>query len=200
MTRTRTSAGRAAALPEPAVVTTPQKRFYVLRVFTSMEAVVKTYIDQEVKRLAMEDLIGDVLIPTETVIEMKEGKKKIKNRVFFPGYLLVEMILNEKSRHLLLEAPNVMGFAGNPQDPPPLRREEVDRILGRVEEKRGSMTVEIPFQVEDKVKINDGPFKDFVGSVKEINQEKRKLKVLVSIFGRSTPVEVDFLQVTTNLS
>jgi transcriptional antiterminator NusG len=164
-----------------------------------MEEAVKTYIEQEIVRLGLDDLFGDILIPTEVVIEMKEGKKKEKKRTFFPGYLLVEMILNEKTRHLLLESPNVLGFAGNPQDPPPLRKEEVDRILGRVEEKRTSVTVDIPFHVDEKVKINDGPFKDFVGSIREINQEKRKLKVLVSIFGRSTPVEVDFLQVTTNL-
>lgn len=165
-----------------------------------MEAAVKTYIAQEIERLELQELFGEILIPTEEVIEMREGKKKVKTRTFFPGYLLVEMILNEKSRHLLLEAPNVMGFAGNPMDPPPLRREEVDRILGRVEEKRGSVTMDIPFQVDDKVKINDGPFKDFVGAIKEINHEKRKLKVLVSIFGRSTPVEVDFLQITTNIT
>ena len=181
-------------------VVAPVKRFYVLRVFTSMEAAVKTCIEQEIERLSLQELFGDILIPTEEVIEMKEGKKKVKTRTFFPGYLLIEMILNEKSRHLLLESPNVMGFAGNPMDPPPLRREEVDRILGRVEEKRGSVTMDIQFEVDDKVKINDGPFKDFVGAIKEINHEKRKAKVLVSIFGRSTPVEVDFLQITTNIS
>ncbi len=188
-----------SAFPE-AEAATPLKRYYVLRVFTSMEAAVKTYIVQEIERLDLHDLFGDILIPTEEVIEMKEGKKKIKTKTFFPGYLLIEMILNGKSRHLLLESPNVMGFAGNPMDPPPLRREEVDRILGRVEERRGSVSMEIPFQVDDRVKINDGPFKDFVGAIKEINHEKRKAKVLVSIFGRSTPVEVDYLQITTNIS
>jgi transcription termination/antitermination protein NusG len=178
----------------------PKKHYYVIRVYTSQEATVKTYIEQEVKRLEMQDRIGDVLIPMETIVEMREGKKRIKNKVFFPGYLLVEMVLDEKTRHLITNSPCFLGFAGNVQDPQPLRPEEVDRILGRVEEKRGTMTVDIPFQVDDKVKINDGPFKDFIGSIKEINQEKRKLKVLVSIFGRSTPVEVDFLQVTTNIS
>ena len=127
-------------------------------------------------------------------------KKREKKRVFFPGYILVEMVLNPDSKHLITNAPNVIGFADNTQDPQPLRKTEVDRILGRVEEKRGQVTVDIPFMVEDKVKINDGPFKDFIGSIKEINHEKRKLKVLISIFGRSTPVEVDFLQVSTNIS
>jgi len=148
----------------------------------------------------MEEMIGDVLIPIETVIEMREGKKRIKNRVFFPGYILIEMVLNDKTRHLITNTPGFLGFAGNPQDPQPLRPEEVNRVLGRVEEAQANATEIIPFQVEDKVKINDGPFKDFIGSIKEINQEKRKLKVLVSIFGRSTPVEVDFLQVTTNIT
>lgn len=194
------SAKSTKSTSQPTEVSPPVKRFYVLRVFTSMEAVVKTAITQEIERLGLQELFGDILIPTEEVVEMKEGKKKIKTRTFFPGYILIELVLNEKSRHLLLEAPNVMGFAGNPMDPPPLRREEVDRILGRVEEKRGSVTMDIQFQVDDKVKINDGPFKDFVGAIKEINHEKRKAKVLVSIFGRSTPVEVDFLQITTNIS
>ena len=179
---------------------TTKLRFYVLRVFTSQEAAVKTYIEQEVKRLGLDELVGEILIPTETIVEMKEGKKKVKNKVFFPGYLLIEMVLDVKTRHLITNTPGFLGFAGNPQDPQPLRQDEVDRVLGRVEEKRATMTVEFPFQVDDKVKINDGPFKDFIGAVKEINQEKRKLKVLVSIFGRSTPVEVDFLQVTTNIS
>ncbi len=177
-----------------------QKRYYVLRVYTGQENDVKTYLQQEVARLELEDRVGEVLIPSENVIEMKDGKKKEKNRVFFPGYILIEMVLDAVTQHLINDAPNVLGFAGNPKDPQPLRREEVNRVLGRVVEKRGQVVVEIPFQVEDKVKICDGPFKDFIGSIKEINQEKRKLKVLVSIFGRSTPVEVDFLQVTTNIS
>jgi len=177
-----------------------KKRYYVLRVFTSQEAQIKTYLEQEAKRLGLEDSIGEMLIPTETIIEMKDGKKKVKSKTFFPGYLMVEMVLDDKTRHLISNTPGFLGFAGHPTDPQPLRPDEVDRVLGRVEEKRVSATVEVLFQVDDKVKISDGPFKDFIGSVKEINHEKRKLKVLVSIFGRSTPVEVDFLQVTTNIN
>ncbi len=177
-----------------------EKQWYVLRVFTSLEDTVKTYIEQEIEHLELQEQIGSVLIPTETVIEMRDGKKKVKNKVFFPGYILIEMNLNPDTHHLITNTPNVIGFAGNPKDPQPLSSVEVDRILGRVEEKKGQVTVDIPFQIEDKVKINDGPFKDFIGSIKEINHEKRKLKILVSIFGRSTPVEVDFLQVTTNIS
>ncbi len=177
-----------------------KKRWYVLRVFTGQEETVKTFFEQEVERLQLQDTFGDVLIPSEKVIEMRDGKKREKIRVFFPGYLLVEIELTPGTQHLITNAPNVIGFAGNPKDPQPLRLDEVNRILGRVEEKRGQVTVDIPFQVEDQVKISDGPFKDFIGAIKEINHEKRKLKVLVSIFGRSTPVEVDFLQVSTNIS
>jgi len=178
----------------------PKRGWFILRVFTGKEELVKTYLEQQVKYLGYGERIGDILIPTESVIEMRDGKKREKKRVFFPGYLMVEMVLDPDIRHMLANAPNVIGFAGNPQDPQPLRREEMDKVLGRVEEKRGQVLIEVPFQVEDKVKINDGPFKDFIGSIKEINHEKRKLKVLVSIFGRSTPVEVDFLQVTTNIA
>lgn len=174
--------------------------WYVLRVFTGKEELVKTYLEQHLKSQGFSESIGEVLIPTETVIEMRDGKKRDKKRVFFPGYLLVEMSLDPKVRHLIINAPNVIGFAGNPKDPQPLRTEEVDRIMGRVLERSGQIMVDIPFEVDDKVKINDGPFKDFIGSIKEINHEKRKLKVLVSIFGRSTPVEVDFLQVSTDIS
>jgi len=177
-----------------------EKRWFVLRVFTSKEDLVKTYLEQQIKQLGFQDRMGEVLIPKETVIEMRDGKRRDKKRVFFPGYLLVEMIPDPDIKHMIVNAPNIIGFAGNPKDPQPLSTNEVNRILGRIEEKRGQVMVEIPFEVEDKVKINDGPFKDFIGSIKEINHEKRKLKVLVSIFGRSTPVELDFLQVTTNIA
>jgi len=177
-----------------------EKNWYVLRVFTGKEDLVKTYLEQHIEHLNIQDRVGEVLIPTETVIEMRDGKRRDKKRVFFPGYILIEMALDLKIRHMIVNAPNVIGFAGNPKDPQPLKMSEVNRILGRIEEKRGQVLVDIPFEVDDKVKINDGPFKDFIGSIKEINHEKKKLKVLVSIFGRSTPVEVDFLQVTTNIT
>jgi len=177
-----------------------EKHWYVLRVFTGKEEQVKTYLDQHIERLGLRDTISEVLIPSETVIEMRDGKRRDKKRVFYPGYMLVEMTLEPRAKYMLVNAPNVIGFAGNPKDPSPLRLSEVNRILGRVEEQRDKVTIDIPFEVDDKVKITDGPFKDFIGSIKEISHEKRKLKVLVSIFGRSTPVEVDFLQVTVNIS
>lgn len=177
-----------------------EKKWYVLRVFTGKEDLVKTYLDQHVKSMGMQDRVGEVLIPTETIIEMRDGKRRDKSRVFFPGYILVEMVLELDIKYMISNAPNVIGFAGNAKDPQPLKQDEVDRVLGRIVEKQAHVMIDILFEVDDKVKISDGPFKDFIGTVKEINHEKRKLKVLVSIFGRSTPVEVDFLQVTTNIT
>lgn len=175
--------------------------WYVAHVFTGQEGRVKEYLEREIERLGYQEYINQILIPAEEIIEMRDGKKRVKTRNFFPGYLLVEMELINETKHLVTNTPGVIGFVGGSgNDPEPLQAHEVDRILGRVEEKAGTSTVEIPFGIDDQVKINDGPFKDFQGTIKEINAEKRKLKVLVSIFGRETPVEVDFLQVSTDFS
>ncbi len=174
-------------------------QWYVAHVFTGQENRVKEYLEREIERLGYDELVSQVLIPAEEVIEMRDGKKRVKRRNFFPGYLLIEMELTNETKHLVTNTPQVIGFiGGSGNEPEPLQSHEVDRILGRVEEKAGTTTVEVPFDVDDQVKITDGPFKDFQGTIKEINAEKRKLKVLVSIFGRETPVEVDFLQVTTD--
>ena len=122
-------------------------------------------------------------------------KKRVRNRIFFPGYMLVEMELDRVTQHLILNAPGVTNFVGPKNQPVPLHEDEVNRILGRVEERKGEEIFEIPYQVGDPVKVIDGPFTEFAGVVEEINEEKKKLKVMVSIFGRSTPVELDFLQV-----
>lgn len=177
-----------------------KKSWYVVRVFTGHEQLVKRFLTEEAERVNLVDQLGEIMIPTETIVEMKDGKKKEKAKVFFPGYIMVQVILDNAIQHFISNAPSVIGFAGNPHNPQPLVKDEVNRIMGRVAEKREIVTYEIPFQIEDKVKITDGPFKDFIGSIKHINEEKRKLKVLVSIFGRSTPVEVDFLAVTTNIT
>lgn len=177
-----------------------QKRFYVLRVFTGHEEKVKAYLESEIERLHLQDKFGMIVIPTQQVIEMRQGKKRNRVTRLFPGYVFVEMVLDNETRQLLSEIPSVMGFANHTPELLPLTDEEEIRLKGRILEKGTEVVVEIPFQVDDKVKITDGPFKDFVGTVKEIYQERRKLKVLVSIFGRQTPVEVDFLQVTTNFA
>lgn len=175
--------------------------WYVAHVFTGQETRVQEYLEREIDRLGYQEYIGQILIPSEEIVEMRDGKKRVKKRNFFPGYLLIEMELNNESKHLVTSTPGVIGFVGGSgSEPEPIQPHEVDRIFGRVDEKKGVTTVEIPFDVDDIVKITDGPFKDFQGTIKDINAEKRKLKVLVSIFGRETPVEVDFLQVSTDFS
>jgi transcription termination/antitermination protein NusG len=174
--------------------------WYVIHVFTGQEEKIKTFLHEEIKRLHLEDQITQVLIPKEDVIEMRDGKKKTKTRVFFPGYMLIEMQLNKNTEHLLANTPQVINFVGPKNKPQALRKHEVDRILGHVDKAAGSQVVEVPFEIGDTIKVIDGPFKDFTGVVRDINLEKRKVKVMVSIFGRSTPIELDFLQVSTELT
>jgi transcription termination/antitermination protein NusG len=174
--------------------------WYVVQVFTGQEQKIKSYLDTEIDRLGIRDSIASVLIPAEEVIEMRDGRKKSKKRVFFPGYLLLEAELTKEIKHLILNTPSVINFVGPGNEPTPLSQVEVNRILGRVDQVRDKETVEVPFHEDEAIKVTDGPFKDFTGFIKEVNREKRKLKVMVSIFGRSTPVELDFLQVTTDLS
>lgn len=176
------------------------KKWFAVQVFTGQEQKIKGYLDTEIDRLGIRDQIANVLIPAEEVVEMKDGKKKSKRRVFFPGYMLIETDLTKEIKHLILNTPSVINFVGPNNEPTPLSDAEVDRILGRVDKVRDTETVEVPFHVDEAIKVIDGPFKDFTGFIKEVNNEKRKLKVMVSIFGRSTPVELDFLQVTTDLS
>jgi transcriptional antiterminator NusG len=177
---------------------TDDKRWYVIHVFTGQEEKIRNYLLEESKRQGLENKFAQVLIPKEEVIEMRDGKKRTKNRVFFPGYLFVEMVLDRSTEHLILNTPQVIDF-GRKNKPQPLSKREVDRILGRIEKFGGREVIEIPFKVDESIRIIDGPFKDFVGVIREINIEKRKVKVMVSIFGRSTPVELDFLQVSTDL-
>lgn len=179
-------------------IQTVEKLWYVVHVFTGQEEKIRSYLLEEAKRQGLEDKLSQVLIPKENVIEMRDGKKRTKTRIFFPGYLFLEMVLDRSTEHLIMNTPQVIEF-GRRNKPQPLPKREVDRILGRCSDAKGREVVEVPFKVEDSIRVIDGPFKDFTGNVLEINVEKRKLKVMVSIFGRSTPVELDFLQVTTEL-
>ncbi len=172
-----------------------EKRWYVVRTYSGHEAKVKAYIENEVTRANLGDKISSVLIPSEKVVEVKDGKKKAKMKNFFPGYLLVEMILDKETTHLILEAPSVMGFVPDKNNPSPLHPDEVRRLIGKLDEKREVELVEIPFRSGDPVKVVEGPFNNFSGFVKEVNPERMKVKVMVSIFGRKTPVELDFSQV-----
>ncbi len=151
--------------------------WYVIHVFTGQEEKIKAFLQEEVKRLGLEDQITQVLIPKEDIIEMRDGKKKAKTRVFFPGYMLVEMLLNKSTEHLLMNTPQVINFVGPKNKPQALRKAEVDRILGHVDKAAAAQVIEVPFKVGDSIKVIDGPFKDFTGVVRDINLEKRKVKV-----------------------
>ncbi|HDP54857.1 MAG TPA: transcription termination/antitermination factor NusG, partial [Bacteroidetes bacterium] len=174
------------------------KKWYVLRAIGGKEKKVKEYIDNEIKRLNLADLIAQVLIPTEKVYQIRNGKKVSKERIFYPGYVLIEAALVGEIQHILKDIPNVIGFLGDPKtgEPIPLRQSEANRILGRVDELADSdEEINVPFFVGETVKVIDGPFNSFSGIIEEVNEEKKKLKVMVKIFGRKTPLELSFMQV-----
>ena len=139
--------------------------------------------------------VNSILIPSENIVEMKEGKKKVKNKVFFPGYILIEMSESKEAKYLVENTDGVMNFVGSNGEPQTLKDDEITRILGEVEGREGREIVIAPYKVGDSVKVTDGPFADFTGFVNEVNNEKQKVKVSVSIFGRPTPIELNFLQV-----
>jgi len=172
------------------------KRWYVVRTYSGHETKVKTYLDAEIARVALQEKVSNVMIPSEKVFEIKDGKKKSRVKNFFPGYVLVEAVLDKESTHLILECPSVMGFVPDKNNPAPLHPEEVRRLIGKMEQKEEAREIfDIPFHVGDAVKVTEGPFNNFNGFVQEVNSEKLKVKVMVSIFGRKTPVELDFSQV-----
>ncbi len=172
------------------------KKWYVVHAYSGFEKQVQTSLQEYVKRAGMEDLFGEILVPTEEVVEMKKGVKRRSERKFFPGYVLVEMEMNDDSWHLVKSVPKVLGFIGGRQDQPaPITQREADNILQRVAEGVDKPRPKILFEPGEVVRVIDGPFNDFSGVVEEINYEKSRLRVAVSIFGRSTPVELDFQQV-----
>lgn len=175
-----------------------EKKWYVLRAIGGKEKKVKEYIESEVSRLDLKDFISQVLIPTEKVYQIRNGKKISKERNYFPGYVLVEAALVGEVTHILRNIPNVIGFLGSKdeEEPTPLRQSEVNRILGKVDElAAGDEEINVPFFVGESVKVIDGPFNSFTGIIEEVNEEKKKLKVMVKIFGRKTPLELSFMQV-----
>ncbi len=172
--------------------------WYVVRCFSSHEKKVKEFLDREIEDQDLGDKITDVLVPTETVVEIRGGKKRTREKNFFPGYILVNTHYDEEVNNLIQSAPSCLGFLKGKTDtvPSPLKKHEIQRIIGRVQEAGDELrNVEIPYSEGDLVKVISGPFKDFDGTVQEVNPEKLKLRVLVSIFGRRTPVEVDVNQV-----
>jgi transcriptional antiterminator NusG len=174
------------------------KKWYVLRAIGGKEKKVKEYIENEIANAGLQDFVSQVLIPTEKVYQIRNGKKISKERNFFPGYVLVEACLVGEIPHMLRRVPNIIGFLGDTKggEPVPMRQSEVYRILGRVDEMAASgEEMNIPYVVGETVKVIDGPFNGFNGIIEKINEEKKKLEVMVKIFGRKTPLELSFMQV-----
>jgi len=174
------------------------KKWYVLRAIGGKEKKVKEYIENEIANGDLQDFVSQVLIPTEKVYQIRNGKKISKERNFLPGYVLVEASLVGEVAHTLRNVPNVIGFLGDTKggDPVPMRTNEVNRILGKVDELAGTdEELNIPYVVGETVKVIDGPFNGFNGTIEAINEEKKKLQVMVKIFGRKTPLELSFMQV-----
>jgi transcription termination/antitermination protein NusG len=173
-----------------------QKKFYVLRAVSGKENKVKEYLEAELKNTDLNEYVGQILIPTEKTFIVRNGKKVIKERVYLPGYVLVEAALVGEVAHRLRNIPNVIGFLGGSDNPVPLRPSEVNRILGTVDELQEQQDeVDIQFCVGENVKITSGPFSGFTGVIEEVNAEKKKLKVMVKVFGRKTPLELSYMQV-----
>ena len=172
------------------------KRWYVVHAFSGYEKKVQTALRERVDLAGMQEYFGEVLVPTEEVVEMRGGQKRKSERKFFPGYVLVEMELNDDSWHLVKETPRVMGFIGGKADKPaPITQREADTILQRIEDSGDKPKPKTLFEPGEMVRVIDGPFNDFNGVVEEVNYEKSRVRVSVSIFGRNTPVELEFIQV-----
>ncbi|RNL85405.1 transcription termination/antitermination factor NusG [Sinomicrobium pectinilyticum] len=174
------------------------KRWYVVRAVSGQENKVKSYIENEVARLGYSDYVDEVLVPTEKVVQIRNGKKVNKERVYFPGYVMVKANLGGEVTHIIKSITGVIGFLGEVKggDPVPLRKSEVNRMLGKVDELSVKTdNVVIPYAVGETVKVIDGPFNGFNGTVEKVNEEKRKLEVMVKIFGRKTPLELSYMQV-----
>jgi len=182
-------------LETPQQLASIEPKWYAIRTFTGHEARVKTSIETEMVRLNMQSTVKNILIPQETVYEVRNGKRRTKVKNFLPGYILIEAQLSKRLKEIILSLPSIVSFVGTKTEPQALQAEEVDRILGRVEERKDVTTVETAFREGDPVKVIDGPFSNFSGTVKEVNVEKQKLKVEVGILGRKTPIELDFNQV-----
>ena len=180
---------------ETAKTKSARKR-YVPRTFSGHEKKVKEYLEQELERLDMIEKLPQIMIPTETVFEMRGGKKRTREKNFFPGYILLHAVLDKELKHVISGVPSVVGFLTTGDEPTSLRPDEVNRILGKMDEAREmGEQPEIPFREGDAVKVVDGPFNNFSGLVDEVYPDKMKVRVMVSIFGRKTPLELDYLQV-----
>lgn len=172
------------------------QRWYVVHAYSGYENKVKNSLTEYVERAGLEDQFGEILVPSEEVVEIRDGKKRTSERKFFPGYVLVQMEMTEESWHLVKSVPQVMGFIGGTSDrPAPITQKEVDRILQRVETSVDKPRPKVIYEPGEMVRVVDGPFKDFEAVIENVDYDKNKLQVSVLIFGRSTPVELEFTQV-----
>jgi transcriptional antiterminator NusG len=175
---------------------TVARRWYVVHAYSGFEQQVARLLKERIERSGLDDMFGDVLVPTEEVVEMRDGQKRKSDRKFFPGYVLVNMEMNDDTWHLVKSVPKVMGFIGGSSDrPAPISDKEANAILERIQEGVDKPRPKVLFEPGEVVRVIDGPFNDFNGVVEEVNYEKNRLRVEVTIFGRSTPVELEFSQV-----
>ena len=171
-------------------------RWYVVHAYSNFEHRVAESLQDRIKRAGLQEKFGEILVPTEEVVEMRDGQKRKSERKFYPGYVLVQMEMDETTWHLVRDVPKVLGFIGGTSDKPaPISEKEANQILRRVEEGVDKPRPKVLFEVGEAVRVKDGPFADFHGNVEDVNYDKNKLRVSVTIFGRSTPVELDFGQV-----
>ena len=172
-----------------------EKLWYIIHTYSGFEAKVKDSLRRRADDMGMAETIEDILVPTEEVVEVRDGKKKRKTRKFFPGYVLVKMEMSDDAWHVVRNTPKVTGFVGTGTNPVPLNEDEVARIVNQVSVAAEKPKPILAFNVGDSVRIVDGPFSNFTGNVEEVNEDRSTLKVMVTIFGRATPVELEFLQV-----
>ncbi|MEI9477413.1 MAG: transcription termination/antitermination protein NusG [Deltaproteobacteria bacterium] len=171
------------------------QQWYVIHTYSGYENRAKQNLEERIKNLGKGEFFSEILVPTEMVVELVKGKRKTSQRKIFPGYLLVKMELNEETWHIVKETPKITGFAGDGTKPVPITEDEVEGILSQMKEGVSKVKSKVSFNAGDSVRVIDGPFVNFIGTIEEVKPDKRKIKVLVSIFGRATPVELDFIQV-----
>lgn len=171
------------------------KKWYGVHTYSGYENKVKANLEERIRSLGAEEWFGEILIPSETVVELRKGERKTSQRKFFPGYILVQMELNSETWHIVKDTPKVTGFVGGANNPPAIPDEEVAKITSRMEEGVDRPKPKVEFEAGETVRVVDGPFLNFTGVVEDVKPDKGKLKVMVSIFGRTTPVELEFIQV-----
>jgi len=170
-------------------------QWYAVHTYSGHEQKAKKFLESAIENAGLKEKFGEIVVPTEQVTEMKQGKRKTSTKKFLPSYILVQMDLDHVTQNLVVSSASITNFVGAAGKPHPLKEDEVKRIMGQVDKSRVEEVTDVPYQAGDSVKVIDGPFSDFSGVVSEVNMERKKIKVMVSIFGRPTPVELDFLQV-----